>query len=93
MFFYQYFAGLGRDDLADAFASLDPFAVSPAELVERVIALGCMPLAELRKPEMWPTIGTVTEVKRAEQTFFVAVSRDAQEISVQEMRAEAYPTE
>ena len=49
MFFYQYFAGLGRDDLADAFASADPFAISPAEIVDRVITLGCTGQVEATK--------------------------------------------
>ena len=93
MFFYQYFAGFGRDALADTFGSADPFALPPAEIIERVIALGCTPFVNLRKSEMWPTIGRVFEVRRDGQDFLVAISRDAEEISVQEMRAKAYPTE
>ncbi len=42
----------------------------------------------IRSP--WRTIGTVTEVEREEQTFIVSVSRDAEEISLQEMRGDRY---
>ena len=90
MFFYQYFAGVGRDALAAAFEVADPFALPPAEIVEQVIALGCIPIVELPKQEMWPTIGRVSEVRREEQDFLVAIGRDAQEISVQEMWTDAY---
>ena len=87
--FYSYFAGYGRDDLAAAFASADPFALSPAAIVEQVIVLGCIPLP---KQAMWPTVGQVFEVRREEQDFLVSISRDAEEISVQEFRADAYDT-
>lgn len=40
MIFYRYFAVQGREALIDALASADPFALSPAEIVERVMALG-----------------------------------------------------
>ena len=40
--------------------------------------------------EMWPTIGRVFEVYREGQDFLVAISRDAEEISVQEIRVDSY---
>ncbi len=90
MFFYRYFAGFGRDDLADAFITADPFSLPPAEIVERVLAQGLGPELVEHRTQMWPTIGHVFEVQRDEQDFIVAVSRDAQEISVQEIRADPY---
>ena len=90
MFFYRYFAGFGRDDLADAFASANPFALPPAEIVERVLAQGLGPEVTEHRTEMWPTIGKVFEVHRGDQDFLVAISRDAEEISVQEVRPDAY---
>ena len=90
MFFYRYLAIQGREALIDTLASADPFALPPAKVVERALALGNV--LDVTKPvrEMWPTIGRVFEVRREKQDFLVAISRDAEEISVQEMRADAY---
>lgn len=93
MFFYRYFACQGRDVLIDTLASADPFGLAPAEIIERVMALGNVPDVTKHATEMWPTIGRVFEVHREEQDFLVAVSRDAEEISVQEIRGDAYMPE
>ena len=70
--------------------SADPFALPPAEIVERMLALSYAPIIEQPKIESWPTIGCVSEVDREDWSFLAGVSRDPQEISAQEMRAEAY---
>ena len=90
MFFYNYFCLQGREALIDALASADPFGLPPAEIVERVLALGNVPDLEHAQSQMCPTVERVYEVRREEQDFLVAIGRDAQEISVQEMRAYAY---
>ncbi len=90
MFFYRYFCLQGREVLIDTLASADPFALPPAEVVERVLALGNVPDVTVPRLTMWPTIGRVFEVRREEQDFLVAISRDAQEIGLQEMRVDAY---
>ena len=43
MIFYRYFAAQGRETLIDTLASADPFALLPAEVVERVLALDNVP--------------------------------------------------
>ncbi len=90
MFYYSYFSCRGREILADVLGDDDPFAIPPAELVERILDQGYTPVIDRPKPEPWRTIGTVTEVEREEQTFIVSVSRDAEKISLQEMRIDAY---
>ena len=90
MTFYRYFARQGREALIDTLASADPFGLSPAEVLERVLALGFGPDMTKHADEMWPTVGRVFEVRRERQDFLVAISRDAEEISVQEIRADAY---
>ena len=44
MIFYRYFAVQGRETLIDTLASADPFALSPAEVLERVLILGFGPM-------------------------------------------------
>ena len=90
MFFYSYFSGHGREILVEALGVEDPFGLAPAEIVERILAAGFKPVVDQPKEEPWRYIGTVSQVDRDEQTFLVAVSRDAQEIGLQEMRADAY---
>ena len=76
--------------MVDTLASSDPFALPPAEIVERVLALGNVPDVTVPRLTMWPTIGRVFEVHREEQDFLVAIGRDAEQISVQEVRADRY---
>ena len=65
---------------------VDPFVLSPAEIVEKVLALGNAPDLGKSRDEMWPTKGRVYEVERSGQAFLVALSWEAKEISVQEVR-------
>ncbi len=90
MFFYSYFSGHGRDILDEALGAEDPFGLAPAEIVERILASGYTPVLDQPKEEPWRYVGTVSQVERDEQTFLVAVSRDAEAIGLQEMRADAY---
>ena len=90
MFFYHYFALQGREALIDTLASADPFMLSADEIVERVLMLGNVPDTTRLHSTMLPVIGRVFEVRREEQEFLVAISRDAEEISVQEIRADPY---
>ncbi len=84
MFFYSYFSGHGREILVAALGAEDPFGLAPAEIVERVLAAG-YPVVDQPKEEPWRYVETVSQVDRDEHTFLVAVSRDAQEIGLQEM--------
>jgi len=68
----------------------DPFALGPAEIVKRVLAAGYTPNIDRSSAESWPTSGRVTVVRRENQTFLVSVCRDAEEISMQEMRVDRY---
>ncbi len=43
MFFYSYFSGRGRAILADELNVNDAFALSPAEIVERILMAGYTP--------------------------------------------------
>ena len=45
-------------------------------------------MADVSRLTMWPTIGQVFEVRREKQEFLVAIGRDAEMISVQEIRAD-----
>ena len=89
-FYYSYAVTTGRGILVDLFETEDPFAPPPAEIVERVLALGCTPVISRAQREPLPTWGAVSEVPRDDQTFLVAVSRDAETVSVQEVRVDAY---
>ena len=90
MFFYSYFSGHGREILMEALGAKDPFGLAPAEIVERILVAGYTPVVDQPKHEPWRYIGTVSQVDRKDQTFLVAVSRDAEEIGLQEMRVDAY---
>ena len=68
----------------------DPFGLDPTRIVERILAEGFRPVLKSPKTEPWRTIGPVSEVQLDGQTFLVAVSKNAERISVQEMRADAY---
>ena len=86
MLYYSWFSGHGRAILADDFGVEDPFGLAPGVIVHRIVAAGYTPAVERPKSEPLPTIGTVTEVEREGLIYLVAVSRDAEEISVQERR-------
>lgn len=90
MFYYSYFSGHGRALLADELGAEDPFSLSPAEIVERILAAGYPPNVEWLSHEPWPQLGIVTVIRRDGQSFHVAVSRDAERISLQEVRLSGY---
>ena len=93
MFFYSYYSGHGCEILAVSLGAEDPFGLAPAEIVERILAAGYKPVIDQPKTERSRYTGTVSLVDRKEQTFLVAVSRDAQEIGLQKMRVDAYDPE
>ncbi len=92
MVFYNYFHSTGRRVLIDALACPDPFGISPREIVERILAAGYKPHVESPKTEPHHRTERVVAVQHRDQIFLVGISRDAEEISVQEVRVDAYPT-
>ena len=89
MIFYTWFNGHGRRALADEFGTDDPFVPSPGEIVDRLVAAGYTPWIAAPQPDLLPMRGTVTNVDREGLSYLVAISRDAEEIGVQERREEA----
>ena len=92
MFHYSHFKGKGRDMLAKALETDDPFEMLPYEILERVLASGEPPQVDSRQAKLWRDIGQVYEVRIAKRNFLVAISRGTEEINVQEVRADAYPS-
>ena len=88
--YYLVYCQRGRSTLADDLRSDDPFGLEPLEIIDRVFALGSVPDAFKPRDTLWPTIGSVSEVVSDEGTYLVAIGRDAEEISVQEVEADAY---
>ena len=87
VFFTGYSSGHRRQVLADALETDDPFGLALAEMIERVLAAGFRRV-EPPKTESWCSVGKVSEIERDGQTFPIAVIRDAQEISLQDIRAD-----
>jgi hypothetical protein len=90
MHYYTWYHVRGRAILADDLDATDPFGLAPGEIVDRVVAAGFTPGVEISMSKPLPPIGTVTEVEREGLSYLVSVSRDAEEVDVQERRAEAY---
>ena len=90
MFYYSHFAGRGKEILTAVLGAEDPFQLAPYEIVERVLKVGVMPVLDSRKTDLWRANGQVYEVRLAERNFLVAMSREAQQISVQEIRRDAF---
>ncbi len=90
MLYCSWFSGHGRAILADDLGAEDPFGLAPGDIVDRIVAAGYVPAADRPRSEPFRTLGSVTEVEREGLVYLVAVSRDAEEISVQERRADAY---
>jgi hypothetical protein len=90
MVLYTCFNGQGQTVLADEFGVEDPFGMSPADIVDRVVGLGYKPWIEAHQPRMLPGFGFSTQIEREGLTYIVFISRDTQEIDVQEQRHEAY---
>ncbi len=89
-FHYGYFVGQGRDLLKAELHADDPFGLSPAEIVDRLIAAGFVPILESELRHPLRTSGRIANVDRGEQRFIVAVDPAAETISVQDVRADAY---
>jgi len=62
--YYSYFSGHGRSLLADELGAVDPFGLCPADIPERVLALGYTPALDHPMDQPWPRAGTATEVQR-----------------------------
>ena len=92
-FFYPCLFGKGRGILADLLGAEDPFAVPAVQVVERMLAAGYTSRIDRMQREPFQQFGTTAEVQIDDQLFLVAVSRDGESVSVQEVRAEAYPSE
>ena len=90
MIYYTWYHVRGRAILANDLEADDPFGVAPGDIVDRVVAAGFMPAIDASLSKALPPIGTVTEVEREGLSYLVSVSRDAEEIDVQERREEAY---
>ncbi len=87
---YTWFNGHGRRALADGFGTEDPFGLAPGAIIDRIVATGYTPWIAAPQPELLPMRGTVTEVECEGLVFLVSISRDAEEIGVQEWRSQAY---
>ncbi len=92
MFYYSHFTGRGKEVLIAILGAEDPFKLAPYEIVERVLKAGVTPVLDSRKTDLWRARGQVYEVRLKERNFLVAISREAQQISVQETRVDAYET-
>ena len=88
--YYSWFHGRGRSILADDLGAEDPFGLAPGGIVDRIVAAGYTPAVEHPQAEPFHALGTVTEVEREGLVYLVSISRDAEEIGVQERREEAY---
>ncbi len=92
MFCYSHFRGQGRDRLAEALGADDPFKMLPYEILERVLASGEPPRLDGWQANLWRDTGQVYEIRLARRNFLVAISHGTEEINVQEVRTEAYPS-
>lgn len=90
MFYYLYYWGTSQRVTVQSLGIEDPFALEPAEIVERVLALGFRRDTSSPRSEPNRAAGMATEVKRDGLTYRVTVSRDTGQIAVSEMRADAY---
>ncbi len=91
--YYSWFHGHGRTILADDLGAEDPFGLDSAVIVDRIIAAGYTP--EVDRPQEAPFrgLGLVAEVERDGVNYLVSISKDAEEIGVQEWRDVAYKPE
>ena len=86
MLYYSWYSGHGRAILADDLDAEDPFGLAPGAILGRVVEAGYVPAVDHPRAEPFRALGTVTEVECEGLVYLVAVSRDAEEISVQERR-------
>lgn len=93
MFYYSCFSGQGRTALCKDLNVADPFALSPSEIVDRVLRAGFTPAVEHPLTQPWRQLGTSTEIIRDGMTFIVSVWSGGAMIGVQEVRLNRYETE
>lgn len=89
-FYYSIVHAQGTGILCDMLETESPYTISASEIVERFLELGCAPIVDRMQREPFPQFGRTEEVLRSDQTFLVAVSRNAELISVQEVRTDPY---
>ncbi len=88
--YYSWFHGHGRAVLADDLGADDPFGLAPGAIVDRIVAAGYTPAVEHSQDVLFPTLGVASEVEREGVKYLVSISRDEEQIGVQEWRAEVY---
>lgn len=88
--YYSYFAGRGRELLAETLGDVDPFTLPAPEIVERVLAGGYTPDLESGRRRPFSLTGLIDSVIRDGQKFLVSTDAEAETIGVQEMREDAY---
>lgn len=93
MIYYSCFSCRGLTALSQALNVDDPFALTPAQIVERILMAGYSPALDLRRLEPWYQVGTVTEVHVDGKRFLVAVSREEEMIGLQEVHDIGYECE
>ncbi len=90
IWFYTYFAGRGRELLAETLGVEDPFSLPGSEIVDRILAAGFTPDVEHGQRKPFALTGLVELVKHADQRFYVSINPDSEKITVQERRADRY---
>ena len=88
--YYSWFSGHGRTILADEFGIEDPFDLHPADIVDRILAAGYTPDVNHPHDAPFRGLGLIAEVERNGVNYLVSISKDAEEIGVQEWRDVAY---
>ena len=90
MVYYSVFRFTGTYVLADALGAVDPYALSAEQIVRRIIGAGYTAAVEDPRSEPLEAPGLGFVISRHEQTFIVHISRDAEEIVVEEAREDRY---
>ncbi len=88
--YYCYFIGQGHDLLREQLRADDPFALSPSEIVQRLLAAGFGPNVGLGQRHLFAMTGRIRTVDFDDQRFIVWVDPESETIGLQEIRAEAY---
>ncbi|MGI3899785.1 MAG: hypothetical protein ACRYGP_17635 [Janthinobacterium lividum] len=88
--YYSWFHGRGQAVLADQLGADDPFGLAPVDIVDRLLAAGYMPAIEHPQEEPFRGLGMIAEVEHDGINYLVSISRDAEEIGLQEWRDDPY---
>ena len=89
-YFYSLAHLQGTGLMVDLFEVDDPYSMTASEIVERLLALGHMPVVYRMQRGPFQQFGVTSEVQWDGHTYLVAVSRDAELIGVQEVRTDPY---